>query len=111
MDKNKVKKFIKEHETEIAYCIGVAAGIVTGYAVTAHCLTKQINYLLCEDRKYNLLNELISARSVSANFAWNNGFEKYTLADFGKVGEDVIRVSDGLLKPSDVTTGILLYTK
>ena len=111
MDKNKVKTFIKEHRVEIAYRIGVAAGIIAGYAVTAHCLTKQINYLLCEDRKYNLLNELMSARQESKNFAWNNGFEKYTLADLGKAGEDLVRVSDGILKPSDVTTGILLYTK
>ncbi len=113
----KVKEFWTENKELIIGVAGIAVGAGTiGWVIGA---TKNSVYIPSNLVKFlanpesGIVGELCQVGAMSKLSSWwrrDMSDVKYTIADLGKAGEDLISITEGRFKPDDVINGILLYT-
>lgn len=109
MNKEKAKRFCKEHWGQIVTATGL---LVVGGIVGAKVTTK-LNYIPNEYVS-SFLKELDKlSYGIKGCAAWHirsNDYQ-YSLKDLGNVGEDIIKGSHGRLVPESEVIGIFVQSK
>lgn len=107
---NKVKEFVEKHKKAL-----IGAGVVAVGSILLHNHMKKLELKSGIDNldldKLGLLGRVVKVEEASSGLAWFEGEDamRFTVADLGKLSEELISDSVVAWNPDEKISGILIY--